>query len=59
MLNVGGFQQPKHVHIHGFSTVNGEKMSKKRGTFILASKYLEKIKSQFTLLLRKTFKYLR
>ena len=29
MLNVGGFQQPKHVHIHGFLTVNGEKMSKK------------------------------
>jgi methionyl-tRNA synthetase len=29
------------VHVHGFLTVNGEKMSKSRGTFLLASKYLE------------------
>ena len=32
---------PKKVHIHGFLTVNGEKMSKSKGTFIRASTYLE------------------
>ena len=37
MLAVSGFNQPKKVHIHGFLTVNGEKMSKSRGTFILAA----------------------
>jgi len=39
MLAVSGFNQPKKVHIHGFLTVNGEKMSKSRGTFILARDY--------------------
>ncbi len=29
------------MHVHGFLTVNGEKMSKSRGTFILARTYLE------------------
>lgn len=41
MLKVVGFNLPHKVHIHGFLTVNGEKMSKSKGTFILASKYLE------------------
>jgi methionyl-tRNA synthetase len=41
MLHVAEFQTPHHVHVHGFLTVNGEKMSKSRGTFILASSYLE------------------
>jgi methionyl-tRNA synthetase len=41
MLKVAGFSLPKNVHIHGFLTVNGEKMSKRRGTFILASTYLK------------------
>ncbi|MDR0521599.1 MAG: methionine--tRNA ligase [Planctomycetaceae bacterium] len=41
MLKVSGFTLPKKVHIHGFLTVNGEKMSKSRGTFILASTYLK------------------
>ena len=41
MLKVGGFSLPEKVHIHGFLTVDGEKMSKSKGTFIRASTYLE------------------
>ena len=41
MLHVAGFSLPEKVHIHGFLTVNGEKMSKSKGTFIRASTYLE------------------
>lgn len=41
MLKTAGFSLPTKVHIHGFLTVDGEKMSKSRGTFVEASKYLE------------------
>ena len=41
MLKTGGLSLPEKVHIHGFLTVGGEKMSKRRGTFIRASTYLE------------------
>lgn len=41
MLKVAGFSLPTKVHIHGFLNVNGEKMSKSRGTFIQAATYLE------------------
>ena len=41
MLKTAGFNLPKKVHIHGFLTVNGEKMSKSKGTFVKASTYLE------------------
>lgn len=41
MLKTAGYNLPTKVHIHGFLTVDGEKMSKSRGTFIRASKYLE------------------
>jgi methionyl-tRNA synthetase len=41
MLKTAGFSLPKKVHIHGFLTVNGEKMSKSKGTFIRATTYLE------------------
>ena len=41
MLKTAGVSLPKKVHIHGFLTVNGEKMSKSRGTFVRASTYLE------------------
>ena len=40
MLKTAGLSLPEKVHIHGFLTVNGEKMSKSRGTFIQASTYL-------------------
>ena len=32
---------PTGVHVHGFVTINGEKMSKSRGTFITARRYLD------------------
>ncbi|HJQ63698.1 MAG TPA: methionine--tRNA ligase [Burkholderiales bacterium] len=41
MLESAGFRTPTHVYAHGFLTVNGEKMSKSRGTFITAESYLE------------------
>ena len=39
MLKTAGFNLPEKVHIHGFLTVNGEKMSKSKGTFIMASTF--------------------
>ncbi len=41
MLKASSFTLPSRVHVHGFLGVNGEKMSKSRGTFLLASTYLE------------------
>ncbi|PNV74189.1 methionine--tRNA ligase [Leptospira inadai] len=40
-LEGGGYRSPSLVHVHGFITVNGEKMSKSRGTFIRAEDYLK------------------
>ena len=41
MLNVSGFKEPDKVFVHGFLTVNGEKMSKSKGTFVSARTYLD------------------
>jgi len=41
MLQVAGFSLPAKVHIHGFLTVGGEKMSKSKGTFVKAETYLK------------------
>jgi methionyl-tRNA synthetase len=41
MLQASGFNLPKRVQVHGFLTVGGEKMSKSKGTFVLARTYLE------------------
>jgi methionyl-tRNA synthetase len=41
MLHGSGHRRPTGVHVHGFLTVDGQKMSKSRGTFILARRYLE------------------
>ncbi len=41
MLEAAGLALPTKVRVHGFLTVNGQKMSKSRGTFILARTYLE------------------
>ena len=41
LLKVGGYQLPRRVQIHGFLRVNGEKMSKSKGTFVTAARYLE------------------
>jgi len=40
MLHAAGYTTPRRVHVHGWLTVDGEKMSKTRGTFILARTYL-------------------
>ncbi len=38
---------PTKVHIHGFLTVGGEKMSKSKGTFIMAETYLNHLESGY------------
>jgi methionyl-tRNA synthetase len=40
-LHGAGFRKPTAVHCHGFLTVNNQKMSKSRGTFIKASTFAE------------------
>jgi methionyl-tRNA synthetase len=41
MLKFSGHRLPTAVYAHGFLTVNGQKMSKSRGTFITAKSYLD------------------
>jgi methionyl-tRNA synthetase len=41
MLQGSGFRRPTGVHVHGFLTVDGQKMSKSRGTNITARRYLD------------------
>ena len=47
MLSGAGFRTPSAVFSHGFLTVNGEKMSKSRGTFIKARTYLEHLNPEY------------
>jgi methionyl-tRNA synthetase len=44
-LEYSGHRTPTSVFAHGFLTVNGEKMSKSRGTFITARSYLDHVKN--------------
>ncbi len=44
MLDAAELKLPSKIFVHGFLTVEGEKMSKSRGTFILAQDYAEKVK---------------
>ncbi len=44
-LEFSGYRTPTKVFAHGFLTVNGEKMSKSRGTFITARSYLGHVKN--------------
>jgi methionyl-tRNA synthetase len=39
ILETAGFSLPEKIHIHGFLTVGGRKMSKSEGTFVMASTY--------------------
>lgn len=41
MLEFSGFRTPTNVFAHGFLTVDGQKMSKSRGTFITASSVID------------------
>lgn len=43
MLEGAGLRKPTGVNVHGYVTVNGEKMSKSKGTFIKASTYLDNL----------------
>ncbi len=45
MLEHAGFRTPTKLFAHGFLTVNGEKMSKSRGTFITAKSYVDNIQN--------------
>lgn len=47
MLDSAGLRQPTAVYAHGFLTVNGVKMSKSRGTFILAETYLKHLDPEY------------
>ena len=41
MLHFSGYRTPSNVFAHGFLTVDGEKMSKSRGTFITAKSFID------------------
>lgn len=47
VLKGAGFRTPTSVFTHGFLTVNGQKMSKSRGTFIKARTYLDNLNPEF------------
>ncbi len=47
MLSGAQFRTPTAIFAHGFLTVNGEKMSKSRGTFITARTYLEHLNPEY------------
>src|ERR1700691_276244 len=46
-LQAAGMRRPTGVHVHGFVTINGQKMSKSRGTFITARRYLDNFKPEY------------
>ena len=47
VLQAAGMRRPTAVHAHGFVTINGQKMSKSRGTFITAQRYLEHFPAEY------------
>lgn len=47
MLKTAGRKLPKEVFVNGFLTVNGEKMSKSKGTFISARTYLNHLEPSY------------
>jgi methionyl-tRNA synthetase len=47
MLTGSGFRTPNAVWCHGFLTVDGQKMSKSRGTFIMARTYLDHLNPEY------------
>ena len=46
-LHFAGYRTPSGIFIHGFLTINGEKMSKSRGTFITAESYLKHLNPEY------------
>lgn len=47
MLHGAGFRLPTGVFVHGFLTVDGQKMSKSRGTFVTARTYLDHLHPEY------------
>lgn len=47
LLKACDFKTPNSIYVHGFLTVNGQKMSKSRGTFINARQYLEHLNPEY------------
>lgn len=47
MLHGAGYRTPTAIRVHGFLTVDGQKMSKSRGTFITAKHYLKHFKPEY------------
>lgn len=47
MLEASGFNTPEKVFVHGFVKVNGEKMSKSKGTFINAKTFLNHLSPEY------------
>lgn len=47
VLQAAGMRRPTRVHAHGFLTINGQKMSKSRGTFVTARRYLDLLPPEY------------
>lgn len=47
LLKTAGFRTPTSVHVHGYLTLNGQKMSKSKGTQITARQYLDHLPPTF------------
>jgi len=47
VLTGAGYRKPTAIFTHGFLTVNGQKMSKSRGTFIKAATYLKHLNPEY------------
>jgi methionyl-tRNA synthetase len=47
VLQASGMRRPTAVHAHGFLTINGQKMSKSRGTFLTARRYLDSFAPEY------------
>ncbi len=47
MLEAAGYRRPTGVFVHGFLTVDGAKMSKSRGTFVMADTYLKHLNPEY------------
>ena len=47
MLEISGHRKPTQINVNGFLNVNGQKMSKSRGTFIMAATYFEHLNPEY------------
>lgn len=47
MLQAAGYRTPNQLFVHGFLTVDGQKMSKSRGSFITAATYLKHLDPEY------------